>query len=43
VDGLTPTFGTGIAYRAAVGTVAIAMIAAFVILRTVPAGTVIPE
>jgi UMF1 family MFS transporter len=43
VDGLTPAFGTGVAYRAAVGTVAIAMIAAFVILRTVPAGTVIPE
>lgn len=37
VDGLTPVFGTGVAYRAAVGTVAVAMIAALAILRGVPA------
>ena len=36
VDGLTPSFGTGIAYRAAVGTVAVAMLVALVILRKVP-------
>lgn len=36
VDGLTPAFGTGIAYRAAVGTVAIAMLVALIILRKVP-------
>lgn len=36
VDGLTPSFGTGFAYRAAVGTVAVAMVIAFIILRGVP-------
>ena len=36
VDGLTPKFGTGIAYRAGVGTVAIAMCVALLILRGVP-------
>jgi MFS-type transporter involved in bile tolerance (Atg22 family) len=36
VDGLTPSFGTGIAYRAAVATVALAMLVALVILRKVP-------
>ncbi len=36
VDGLTPAFGQGIAYRAAVGTVAVAMVAAFFILLGVP-------
>ncbi|HEX8849173.1 MAG TPA: MFS transporter [Gemmatimonadaceae bacterium] len=36
VDGLTPSFGTGFAYRAAVGTVAVAMLVALVILRKVP-------
>jgi UMF1 family MFS transporter len=36
VDGLTPTLGLVIAYRAAVGTVAVAMIIAFFVLRGVP-------
>jgi len=36
VDGLMPRFGTGIAYRAGVGTVAIAMCIALLILRGVP-------
>jgi len=36
VDGLTPTLGTVTAYRAAVGTVAVAMILAFFVLRGVP-------
>ena len=36
VDGLTPLAGKGIAYRAAVGTVAVAMVVALVILRKVP-------
>jgi UMF1 family MFS transporter len=36
VDGLTPQFGTGVAYRAAVGSVALAMVVALVILRKVP-------
>jgi hypothetical protein len=36
VDGLTPSFGTGIAYRAAVASVAVAMLVALVILRKVP-------
>lgn len=36
VDGLTPRLGVGIAYRTAVGTVAIAMIVAFFIVRGVP-------
>lgn len=36
VDGLTPSFGKGFAYRAAVGTVAVAMVIAFIILRGVP-------
>jgi UMF1 family MFS transporter len=35
VDGLTPVVGTVIAYRAAIGTVAIAMILAFFVLRGV--------
>jgi len=37
VDGLTPHFGVDFAYRAAVGTVAIAMLIALVVLRGVPA------
>ena len=36
VDGLTPSFGTGFAYRAAVATVAVAMLLALLILRKVP-------
>jgi UMF1 family MFS transporter len=36
VDGLSPTFGVDIAYRAAVGTVAVAMLVALVTLRGVP-------
>ena len=36
VDGLTPAFGTGIAYRSAVGTVAVAMVLALLLLRGVP-------
>jgi UMF1 family MFS transporter len=36
VDGLTPSMGTGFAYRAGVGTVAIGMILALVMLRGVP-------
>lgn len=36
VDTLTPIVGQGVAYRAAVGTVAIAMVIAFLVLRGVP-------
>lgn len=36
VDRLTPAFGTGMAYRAAVGTVAVAMVLALLLLRGVP-------
>lgn len=36
VDGLSPTFGEGIGYRAAVGTVALAMLIALFVLRKVP-------
>lgn len=36
VDGLSPAFGVDIAYRAAVGTVAVAMLVALVTLRGVP-------
>ncbi|HEX2780497.1 MAG TPA: MFS transporter [Gemmatimonadaceae bacterium] len=36
VDGFTPSFGTGVAYRVAVATVAVAMLIALVILRKVP-------
>jgi len=36
VDGLTPGFGTGIAYRAGVATVAVAMCIALLIMRGVP-------
>ena len=36
VDQLTPVIGVGLAYRAAVGTVAIAMIIALILLRGVP-------
>lgn len=36
VDGLTPIWGKDIAYRAAVGTVAVAMIIALLVLRGVP-------
>ena len=36
VDTLTPVVGQGIAYRAAVGTVALAMVIAFLVLRGVP-------
>jgi UMF1 family MFS transporter len=36
VDGLTPSFGTGVAYRAAVASVAVAMVVALFILRKVP-------
>jgi len=36
VDGLSPHFGTGIAYRAAVASVAVAMVLALFILRKVP-------
>ena len=36
VDGLLPTYGTGFAYRAAVGTVIISMFLAFVLLWKVP-------
>jgi len=36
VDGLTPTLGTGIAYRAGVGTVALGMVLALLMLRGVP-------
>ena len=36
VEGLTPVIGKGPAYRAAVGTVAIAMVLAFILLRKVP-------
>ncbi len=36
VDGLTPGFGTAVAYRAAVATVAVAMLLALLILRKVP-------
>ena len=36
VDQLTPIFGSGVAYRAAVGTVAVAMTLALLLLRGVP-------
>lgn len=36
VDGLTPRFGTGFAYRSAVASVAVAMLLALFILRKVP-------
>jgi MFS-type transporter involved in bile tolerance (Atg22 family) len=36
VDGLSPHFGTGFAYRAAVASVAVAMVVALFILRKVP-------
>lgn len=36
VDGLTPAFGSGIAYRAGVVTVAVAMCIALLIMRSVP-------
>ena len=36
VEGLTPVLGKGTAYRAAVGTVALAMLLAFILLRKVP-------
>ncbi|MFL5574602.1 MAG: MFS transporter [Gemmatimonadaceae bacterium] len=36
VDGLEPSFGSGVAYRAAVGAVALAMVLALVILAGVP-------
>ena len=36
IDGLLPSYGTGIAYRAGVVTVAIGMIAALAILWAVP-------
>ena len=36
VDGLLPTFGTGFAYRAAVMTVAVAMVLALILLSKVP-------
>ena len=36
VDGLTPHFGKGVAYRAGVATVAIAMVIALIVLRKVP-------
>jgi hypothetical protein len=36
VDGLTPSMGTGFAYRAGVATVAIGMILALLMLRSVP-------
>lgn len=36
VDGLSPYYGKGVAYRAGVATVALAMIAALLILRKVP-------
>ncbi len=36
VDGLTPSFGKGVAYRAGVATVAIAMCVALLIMRGVP-------
>lgn len=36
VDGLTPSMGTGFAYRAGVATVAIGMILALLLLRSVP-------
>lgn len=36
VEGLTPVLGEGRAYRAAVGTVAVAMLLAFILLRKVP-------
>lgn len=36
VDGLTPGFGQGIAYRAAVGSVGLAMLIALFVLRKVP-------
>jgi len=36
VEGLTPVLGKGLAYRAAVGTVALAMLLAFILLRKVP-------
>jgi UMF1 family MFS transporter len=36
VDGLTPSFGKGIAYRAAVGSVGMAMLIALFVLRKVP-------
>ena len=39
VDQLTPVIGTGPAYRAAVGTVAIAMVIALLLLRGVPDNT----
>ena len=42
VDGLTPSFGTGIAYRAAVGSVAVAMIVALLVLRGVPDAGIVP-
>ena len=36
VDGLTPSFGTGTAYRAGVATVALGMALALLMLRGVP-------
>ena len=36
VDGLTPSLGKGVAYRAAVGAVAVAMLLALLLLRHVP-------
>ena len=36
VDGLEPSFGTSVAYRAAVGAVAVAMLIALVVLHGVP-------
>jgi hypothetical protein len=36
VDGLKPSFGTGIAYRAGVATVAVGMALAVLMLRGVP-------
>jgi MFS-type transporter involved in bile tolerance (Atg22 family) len=36
VDGLTPSMGTGFAYRAGVATVAIGMVLALLLLRGVP-------
>jgi UMF1 family MFS transporter len=39
VDGLEPSFGSGVAYRAAVGAVALAMVLALVVLAGVPDAT----
>lgn len=45
VDGLMPSFGTGVAYRAGVATVAVAMCVALLIMRGVPDnfGPVVPK